>query len=80
MIETALDVVPPVIEADNNRISEFRDGLEANGGGFYQIDDEQLVLWNKRLETVREGWIENLSAQGKPAREILDRWTELVTE
>lgn len=62
MIEAALDVVPAMIEADNNRVEEFREGLEANGGGLYQIDDEQLALWSERLEPVREDWAEKLSA------------------
>tara|TARA_R110002049_G_scaffold188683_2_gene357174 strand:- start:734 stop:1753 length:1020 start_codon:yes stop_codon:yes gene_type:complete len=80
MIDTAMEVLPTVLEADKKGMEDFRVGLEANGGGLYQIGDEQLALWNERLLPVREEWIQRLEAQGKPARTIIDRWTELVTE
>jgi TRAP-type transport system periplasmic protein len=80
MIEAALEVVPTVIEADKQGVEEFREGLEANGGGLYQIEDSELASWNERLEPVREEWVERLEGQNKPAQAILDRWTELVTE
>jgi len=80
IIDTAMEVLPTVLEADKKGMEDFRVGLEANGGGLYQISDEQLALWNERLLPVREDWIQRLEAQGKPARAIIDRWTELVTE
>lgn len=80
MIEAAREVVPTVIQADEERISEFETGLKENGGGFYQISDEQLSQWNEQLQSVRDVWVEGLVSQNKPAQEILDRWTELVTE
>ncbi len=80
LINRTLTVLPTVLEADKKGMEDFRAGLEANGGGLYQIGDEQLALWNERLLPVREDWIQRLEAQGKPARAIIDRWTELVTE
>jgi TRAP-type C4-dicarboxylate transport system substrate-binding protein len=80
MIETAMEVLPTVLEADRKGKEDFRAGLEANGGGLYQISDEQLAKWNERLKPVREDWVKRLEAQNKPARAILDRWTELVTQ
>lgn len=80
MIEAAREVVPSVIEADKKGVEDFRKGVEENGGGLYQIDADQLTLWNERLAPVRDDWVERLEAQSKPAQAILDRWTELVTE
>lgn len=80
LVEAAREVVPPVIEADKKGVEDFRAGLEENGGGLYQIDEAELAQWNERLLPVRNGWVERLEAQSKPARAILDRWTELVTE
>lgn len=80
MVEAAREVVPTVIEADKKGVEDFRKGVEENGGGLYQIDDDQLVLWNDRLTPVRDDWVERLEAQSKPAQAILDRWTDLVTE
>lgn len=80
MIEAAREVVPPVIEADKKGVVDFRKGVEENGGGLYQIDADQLAMWNERLAPVRDDWVERLEAQSKPAQAILDRWTELVTE
>jgi TRAP-type C4-dicarboxylate transport system substrate-binding protein len=80
MLEAALEVVPTVIEADKKGIEDFRAGLEANGGGLYQIEDTQLAQWNERLAPVRQDWVDRLEGQNKPARAILERWTALVTK
>ena len=80
MIETAMEVLPTVLEADKNSKEDFRSVLEANGGGLYQIDDSQIAEWNERLVPVYEEWIQRLEALNMPARAILDRWTELVTQ
>lgn len=80
LVEAAREVVPTVIEADKQGVEDFRKGLEENGGGLYQIDAEQLAMWNQRLTPVRDEWVQRLEAQNKPAQAILDRWSELVTE
>ncbi|UOA33115.1 Solute-binding protein [Sulfitobacter sp. DSM 110093] len=80
IIEAAREVIPAVVQADKDRISEFADGLIENGGGLYQIEDSQLEDWNTKLSGVRQAWVDSLEAQGKPAQAILDRWSALVTK
>ena len=80
MIEAGKEVLPTVLEADKRGVETFRAGLEANGGGLYQIGDDELAQWNERLAPVREDWVQRLEKQGKPAQAIIDRWTDLVTE
>ena len=80
MVQASRDVLSNVVEADKKGVEDFRKGVEENGGGLYQIGEEELARWNERLDPVRQTWVENLEGQGKPAQAILDRWTELVTE
>ena len=43
MIEAGKEVLPTVLEADKRGVETFRAGLEANGGGLYQIGDDELA-------------------------------------
>lgn len=80
LVEAAREVIPAVVQADKDRISEFTKGLEDNGGGVYQIEQAQLQQWNAKLSEVRQAWVDSLEKQGKPAQAILDRWSDLATK
>ncbi|MBS9721139.1 TRAP transporter substrate-binding protein DctP [Tianweitania sp. BSSL-BM11] len=80
MMDTAREVVPPVIQADNERHNEFGEALKQNGGGYYQISDAELQKWQERLEPIWDNWVSDLDGRNQPGKKIFDRWTELATQ
>ena len=59
--------------AENDRV--IRDTMvEEDGLEIIQLSEEQVRLWEERVETVATDWAKGLGEQGKPAQEVLDAY------